>query len=1262
MKIIFASILLSLTAYTVSADSDVESYRAAHKRALSSEADAYLVKARAELSKLTSGVGELPEEDRRPNVCVLKELLPDKMNELLHTIKDDGVLLEYGYDDGYGSASGGLSQRELTYVFGKPVLNYPSAYLFVLPCRINKDLANEVRRKLGKKAEEASLYNPQAGHDFGSAFKGYSGEWCAYEEGSGGRTSQLRVLFSEEGGILRGKSVWTFGSVPGAKGYVITNSLFPEEIIERNGKTALAFRELGEHGSDRWQATFKPDGIYVQEPNHAFNLMRSCEGFWKEHSPESNANATALNDDFEFKVVGKSLPIDPHVPVKIKVHLKRDFKGTVKFFSCDTKRFMLLDEDNGEFIANHTYWVNAKEGDITQFPGEFYDSGAGSVPPICGKVVSSNEPWEKRYYARRENTEILRLDVADDWYDTHIMEALPLDNRFARARTNKLLTNYYSQEKAESLLQGLVSWINANRNMEVADRTIRLIVDKYGGKAAAQALTQAFDSPFPEAKKKAFELLSYCGEDKKIAFDAITKMLQKEQDKDLIRDTVLLSRAWGFSVPPKLLEIDEISTKDAAAYKERIARACERAAKIDLTQKEEYPQCYDEKGVRIPPPPDAAESIKKLEELVGTMPNYPEMARAYLLLGRLMQRFENSYGWADNPGNPYDHTPPEIKDKMFEYQDGEPGAVFYYNGYHFDRLISLFPDSEYADDAALEKTKVFYGGECESDENCPLEWGTDSYRKFLKDYPSSNLAGKAIDAINNVFQYVAHGKEKRIYKTEHFSLDAFKTLVSNYQEVVKDVALPEKSKAYDTICALWEKAGEPEKAAQTCNFILENYPAYPAIDDVRLRAQNFKPIDFRLKAPVAVGYRSVYLEWAPVNNAVSYTIYRASTNSEDFSEIQLLSRTTSFQDKNITPSASYKYYIDALTSNGTKLTSDIRFTDIPAAKSNVWRDSGEPTFTRMAFFNEEDRNFYIFTYIYNSQREPFPEVIKISEDGKDVQRFSGLFYGYADSPLNRFTDNTLLIDPIHQKFLRFPKGADLEQSIKVIRTQNTEIVPESSQGKKWQPDKGRHLVSISQDNKSVWLINISTDYWARNDSLVWDSVNNLCWELRCSTLVQYKSQDPTQAVFLKPTGNTGAPIAIHPDEKEDALWVVGVGGDFYKVNHRGQTVIHFNTGIFWDKNQIAFNTEDNYVWAMTASENPHTRKIMYRLRKISLKDGSFIAEVNQGEYVFPGDYAGRISMLMSIDIKTENLWIYNATDHKIIKLSPTGINILTVPL
>ena len=118
-------------------------------------------------------------------------------------------------------------------------------------------------------------------------------------------------------------------------------------------------------------------------------------------------------------------------------------------------------------------------------------------------------------------------------------------------------------------------------------------------------------------------------------------------------------------------------------------------------------------------------------------------------------------------------------------------------------------------------------------------------------------------------------------------------------------------------------------------------------------------------------------------------------------------------------------------------------------------------------------------------------------------------------------------------------------------------------------------------------------------------------------------------------------------------------GDFYKVNRNGRIAIHFKTDTsIRSANQVALNPEQNYAWIMTLPNNLKTT----RLRKISLNDGSLITEVNQAEYLSPNDQPRNLSMPMSIDLKTENLWIYNATDQKLIKLSPAGKNILTIPI
>lgn len=969
----------------------------------------------------------------------------------------------------------------------------------------------------------------------------------------------------------------------------------------------------------------------------------ACNPVSAGSDPEPYANT--INDDFAFEIEGRNLPVGAYAPFVVKVHLKRDFKGTAKFFSCDPKQFMLLDDDAGEFVASHTYKINAKAGYIGKFSAEFYGDAAGSVPLICGKVIPSADPWEKRYYARLTNTEILQLDAKDDWYDTHIMEALPQNIPFVQARTEKLLTKYYSKEKAESLLPELVSWISENFQVEVADRSIRWIVDKYGGKTAAQALVPALDSPSRATVKKTLQLLNYCGEDKKVAFDAIKKMLHYERDGDMLRELVVVARDWGLDVPPKLLEMGDISEKDAAAYKERIFQACDRAAKVDLTQKEQYPHYYD-KGGRIPSPPDAARSIKELEELVDTMPNYPEMARAYLLLGRLMQRFENFYSWADNPQNPYDHTPPEIKNKMFEYQDGEPGAVFYYNGYHFDRLISLFPNSEYADDAAFEKTKVLYGGESEGDEVYCIWRQVGPYFEFLNGYPASDLAGNAIDAINDELKRILARKDYRLTSYEGFSVEYLKSLIKRYQEVAEKVAIPQKVKAYDTICALWEKTGEDKKAIQTCGYILENYPQYSRISSVQRRAEMLKVASFELKTPNVAGYLLVELEWEPVNTAVEYSIYRSTEGDNSFVKVGISSTSVAFQDRTISPATSYIYYVEA--NNGASgLTRSNQVTaQIPA--------TNQKTYALSVFFNRPNHSLYIFGRMLNPYHEGVPEYIRVSNDGNVSRSFTGSFYGYPESVLDKYADGITLIDPIHQAFLHFSSETELTKSMRIITTQDMEISPYGTW--KWAVYDGKYNLSIGRDMQSIWRVGSRRSSWeaSEGEHLAWDSENDVCWETRGKAIIRYDSSSSKKAHGIYP-GKEHGYKALYPDEQTGDAWAVGRSGYFYRVSLNSAGVRRFQKSPIAMPGNVAFDTVNNYAWIINVAGEDSPK-----LRKVSLADGQVIKEVQPEVYMDPEETLHGNSAFLSLDRDTGNLWIYNADCQKVVKLSPEGARLMSL--
>lgn len=679
------------------------------------------------------------------------------------------------------------------------------------------------------------------------------GEWCS--GAVNGSSMQLRVAFNDDKGGFAGKATQAWGVPLGMPGYVIRSCIVPVSIDQRNPNPAIQFAVInGINSGAFWWARKSSKGWGLQAEHNSFDLSRECKGYWSEEIASPPGQDPGLSSLFDFHISEVSLPVPPHTPFTLKVSLKKDFNGTAKFFSCDKSRFMLLDIPNGEFVDNKTYNVHAKKGFIAKFHAEFLGDAAGSVPPVCAELSTARTGGEQRYYSELVNTQLLRLDKKDDWYSSHIMEALALDDPFALARTRKLLADHYLPEEVNSLLPGLAGWIAEHKYLPQAERAIKMIIGKYGGREAARALGTVLKSRIAEVQRKALELLSFCGQDGKEAAAAMDELLLTENNEEVLRDALLLASNWGLEIPPRLRKQDEISPGQAAAYKKEIKDVCDQAADVDLSRKEEYPRYYDDKGGRIPNPPDAAKAITRLRNLVKKMPDYPEMDRAYLLLGRLMKRFEDDYSETYDTTTHISGIPPEIADKMEEYIDGGPSGSYYYNGCHFDRLIAFFPGSEYVDEAAFEKTNLMQGGECEGDENCSLDYGVSRYIEFLKQYPASEQAGKAIAAINKEFSWILAKKSERLAGTRDFSIKGLEATIDSYQQAVQGVAPREKAEANDVICSLWLKTGNKEKAIAACNDILKNYRSYPLAAEIKARLEKIQSEVFEPVPPEGMGW------------------------------------------------------------------------------------------------------------------------------------------------------------------------------------------------------------------------------------------------------------------------------------------------------------------------------------------------------------------------------------------------------------------------
>ncbi|MDA8324613.1 MAG: HEAT repeat domain-containing protein [Nitrospiraceae bacterium] len=981
----------------------------------------------------------------------------------------------------------------------------------------------------------------------------------------------------------------------------------------------------------------------MRDTQRDFNLSRKCDGFWREEAT-APGQGSGLSSLFDFQISEAPLPVPPHTPFMVKVSLKKDFNGTAKFYSCDKARFMLLDPTNAEFVENRTYNVHAKTGFIAKFPAEFLGDAVGSIPFVCAELSEAPAGSEKKYYAELLNIQILRLDKPEDWYSSHIMEALALDEPFAQARTKKLLTNYYPPEEVYSLLPGLAEWIARDENVPQAERAFKMIIGKYGGREAARALGAALKSPIAEARKKALELLTFCGQDGKESSAAINELLLNETDEEVLRDALLLAGNWRLEMPPKFHKQGEISPEQDAVYKQEIKDVCDHAAAVDLSQKEEYPRYYDDTGARIPEPPEATKAIASLESLIKKMPDYPEMARAYLLLGRLKKRFEDDYAETYNPTTHESGIPPEITNKMEEYIDGGPSGSYYYNGYHFNRLITLFPNSEYADDAAFEKTNLSQGGECEGDENCSLDYGVSPYVEFLNKYPSSDLADKAIAAINGEFKWILNEKSERIAGTEYFSISGLEATIASYQKAVQDVAPQNKANAEDVICSLWLKTGKKEKALAACSDVLKNYPSYPQAAEVKARIGKIQGEGFELKPPEVAGHLLVELRWEPVKNSKGYSVYRSTEGTENFELLGSASAEPVYQDRTIAPATNYAYYIKADSGDGAVLLSNRVVAEVPGRRQGA----------NFVFYNDDERALNILGYVSNAQHEGLPNLMRISDDGKVESQVAGSFYGYFKSALDKYADGVMLVDPVHGKYLSFPSEQAFENNIQIVRKQDQEINP-YPQGK-WWPRPGRNIISIRKDNKGVWLAGRDGDTWPQHDFLSWDAGNNICWEARGRVLVRYDSTASGHGTAVYP-GESYYFMGIYPDERDGSIWAVGTQGNFYKVSRTGRVTNHLKMDPVTMINNVAFDMVNNYAWIINVNYNDPQKT---KLKKISLSDGSVLAEVKPDEYTEPGEKHGNFSLFLSLDHKTGNLWVFNSDSGHVTILSPEGKTIKSV--
>lgn len=321
---------------------------------------------------------------------------------------------------------------------------------------------------------------------------------------------------------------------------------------------------------------------------------------------------------------------------------------------------------------------------------------------------------------------------------------------------------------------------------------------------------------------------------------------------------------------------DASPVEATAVQRQEIERICNFAATVDLSKPKDSHRDYDDKGKRAPIPERAEKAIKALTGLIARMPRCPEMARAYLLLGNLKNRFMDSY---KSPGYVIEEgpiAPPEIKNILWEYEHHESANEFMYNGWHYKELIELYPESAYADDAAYALAGLGPFGEIENDQGM-MSYILYSMTGFIEKYPNSPLVNSAVDRITTAFASVTN-LDYRVEEDMWYYPDSYRACVKEYEKAAANIPLPVKARAYYTISEAWMKLGDFGKARELCEFVIKNVPGYPRIGEIKERLAKLSRINFTLN-PIDPTDYSAKLSWdRPDNDKVtSYSIYRSTS-------------------------------------------------------------------------------------------------------------------------------------------------------------------------------------------------------------------------------------------------------------------------------------------------------------------------------------------------------------------------------------------------
>lgn len=231
---------------------------------------------------------DLSEPNPVPTWCMARERYPEFIRKAAEAIPDhSGLKFTLGTSRQNCQGTKGcrlFTKAEFEKATARKMANFSDSALFsIAPCRTEKDEESIMQRDL-KAAVLISNYVEES--ELRKFMEGLQGEWCGRPRSEGNKNdAEIRILFNKEKEIVLGRGTVAWRRLPtaplGEPGFVRYVTVVPmhhEGGLVRFSEISR-FRNTFPWWISKTEKGLEAIGVLSER---SFDLVRSCEGFWRE--------------------------------------------------------------------------------------------------------------------------------------------------------------------------------------------------------------------------------------------------------------------------------------------------------------------------------------------------------------------------------------------------------------------------------------------------------------------------------------------------------------------------------------------------------------------------------------------------------------------------------------------------------------------------------------------------------------------------------------------------------------------------------------------------------------------------------------------------------------------------------------------------------------------------------------------------------------------------------------------------------------------